>query len=257
MKIKLIGNRENPAIVLIHGIFCNYESVMHFAEYLQNDYFLILPTLDGHYPDSKDFTTAAKQARILTVAIEKTGIERIAMIHGTSVGAVVALEMAKICPLPVDSYFFDSGLFFSLNAASKKIKYNKFIKFTDTSKGISADEFMHEKTVRKYCGDNPESYGYIIDSVINTIGFITENTVANIADACYSCHLPNFDDEVTRKFMFNFSDGEPAHKCRKRLEKKYPLARFSGYSGSNYCGFQVNEPERYAHFLRGIIENAK
>jgi esterase/lipase len=256
MKIKLIGNRENPAVVLIHGMFCDYHSVMHFAKYLQDDYFLILPTLDGHYPDSKDFTTAAKQARILTIALEKMDIEKISMIHGTSVGAVVALEMAKVCTIPVDSYFFDAGSFFHLTGAVKKIMYNRFIKFSQKFRGAGTEDFMQGKFVRWFCGDNPENYSDTIHSIINTLDFMTENSAKNIAEACYNCHLPSFEDDVTKKFMFNFSDKEPAHKCKKRLEKKYPLALFSGYSGNNYCGFQTNEPERYAHFLKGIIDNA-
>ena len=256
MKIKLFGDKNNPAIVLIHGMFCNYNSVMHFAKYLQDDFFLILPTLDGHYPDSKDYTTASKQGRILTVALEKMELDKIAMIHGTSIGAVVALEMAKVCHIPVDNYFFDAGSFYRFTGAVKKFTYNRLLKFSNNLKNSTVDEVMHEKFVNWFCGDNPENYADIIRIATNTLSFMTENTIKNAAESCYNCHLPSIEDEITEKFLFHFSYREPAHKCKKRLESKYPLARFSGYQGKNYCGFQMNEPEKYAEYLKNIIKSS-
>ncbi|MBR1591903.1 MAG: alpha/beta hydrolase [Ruminococcus sp.] len=255
MKIKLIGKRENPAVVLIHGVFCDYKSVMHFAEYLQDDFFLVLPTLDGHYPDSKDYTTAAKQARILSVALRRMGIEKIAMIHGTSMGAAVALEMAEVCDIPTDNYFFDAGTFFRLTGVYSNIMYKKFVILSHKFRNPNADELMQKRFVRRLCGGNTENYSDTISSVINTLDFMTENTVKNVFNTCFNCRLPHFDNETAEKFIFHFSDKEPVHRCRKRLKKRYPSAHFSDYPGRDYCGFQTNEPELYAQFLKDIIDN--
>ena len=254
MKIKIFGNRKNPAIVLIHGAFCDYGSVMHFAKYLEDDFFLIVPTLDGHYPDSKDYSSAPKQARILNIALQKMEIENLAMIHGTSMGAVVALEMAK--HISADNYFFDAGSFFKLAGIAKTIACNKLIKLSGSFKNSSADEILKNRSVLWFCGDNPEKYRDTVESIVKNLGSVTENTIKNIAESCYNYHLPHFDNEITKKFIFHFSDREPAHECKKRLEKKYPLARFSDYSGKNYCGFQTKEPELYAQYLKDIINNS-
>lgn len=51
MKVRTLGKKENPAIVMIPGMFCTSEMSERTAEYLKDEFCMILPTLDGHHPE--------------------------------------------------------------------------------------------------------------------------------------------------------------------------------------------------------------
>ncbi|MCR5622477.1 MAG: hypothetical protein K6G18_11575 [Treponema sp.] len=51
-----------------------------------------------------------------------------------------------------------------------------------------------------------------------------------------------------------FSEKEPARKSEKRLRRKYPDAEFLIMSGYGHAGFQALELEKYAEYIRSIIE---
>jgi len=68
MKIEVLGDKKKPAVLLVHGMFCNADSVKHFAKYLQDEYYVIVPTMSGHYPGSADYISKEKEAEAATVA---------------------------------------------------------------------------------------------------------------------------------------------------------------------------------------------
>ena len=51
MKVKTLGSRENPAVLMIPGMFCTGDMPEKVARFLEKDYFIILPTLDGHHAE--------------------------------------------------------------------------------------------------------------------------------------------------------------------------------------------------------------
>ena len=49
--------------------------------------------------------------------------------------------------------------------------------------------------------------------------WIEKDSVRRIADTCYRCDLPDFAQETVRRFVFLFSENEPARKSEKRLKR--------------------------------------
>ena len=54
MKVKTLGSRKNPAILMIPGMFCTSDTPEKAARFLKKDYFIILPTLDGHHAEEPE-----------------------------------------------------------------------------------------------------------------------------------------------------------------------------------------------------------
>lgn len=52
MRFETMGDPARPAAVMIHGMFCSNSSCARFARFLQDEYYVILPTLDSHQPGS-------------------------------------------------------------------------------------------------------------------------------------------------------------------------------------------------------------
>ncbi|PKM53625.1 MAG: hypothetical protein CVU98_14075 [Firmicutes bacterium HGW-Firmicutes-3] len=57
------GNKQNKAIILIHGYGISWRMWKPQIDVLSNDYFVIVPVLDGHDIENKStFTTVEKAA---------------------------------------------------------------------------------------------------------------------------------------------------------------------------------------------------
>ena len=249
MKVKTLGKNNRPVIVCIPGMFCDYTSVLPFAEYLADDFFVIIPTLDGHYKDSPDYSGADKQAEKLLAKLKKLKVRRITLLQGTSMGAEVALAFARCSDIPVDRCVFDGGPFFDFPDAAKAFMRRRFSGFLKKYKGKTAEDVLKDPLVRWLGGEDARYYRGMIDSFVRSADFITPNTVRNAVETCYACKLPDFSEEEQRRFQFCWSEKEPAHKSKKRVMEKYPSAAFTDWLGNGYVGFQAKNPEGYALFL--------
>ncbi len=58
MKFQTFGNKNNKAVLLIHTLFTSAEFFVPITQILANDYFVIIPTLSGHYENSAFVSTA-------------------------------------------------------------------------------------------------------------------------------------------------------------------------------------------------------
>lgn len=112
MKVKTLGNKDNPAILMIPGMFCTSDLPEAVAKYLQDDFYMILPTLDGHHKEEPVFYSKQDDGREILQWLYENGVKRLTLLQGTSMGAEVALEVARQIDMPVEHYLFDGGPFF-------------------------------------------------------------------------------------------------------------------------------------------------
>ena len=87
--------------------------------------------------------------------------------------------------------------------------------------------------------------------------WIEKDSVRRIADTCYQCDLPDFAPETVRRFVFLFSENEPARKSEKRLKKKYPEAVYQAAKGYGHGGFQAEDPEKYAAMMAELMNGSE
>lgn len=66
------GNRNNPAVILMHGMCQDWHSMYDFLHDLEAVYYLIVPGMDGFYDGSGEFTTFADQCRQIEDYVNET-----------------------------------------------------------------------------------------------------------------------------------------------------------------------------------------
>lgn len=105
MKFDVLGDKNKPAVLLIHGMFCNADMVKLFTKYLQDEYYVIIPTMTGHYEGSGDYLSKENEAKKMLKYLHDNNIGKLALLQGTSMGAEVALEFARISDIPIEHFF--------------------------------------------------------------------------------------------------------------------------------------------------------
>lgn len=254
MKVTTLGNRENPAIVMIPGMFCTAEMPERIGKYLQDEFFVILPTLDGHHIEEPVYHSKEDDGKEIAAWLHEEGITQLALLQGTSMGAEVALEVMRQSDIPVGHALFDGGPFFHFPQFFRAIMARKFLKFRNLVRGKDRDEAMRSilasRFVKKLGAESIDSYKTVLDGFIDVCQWIDAKSIRRIADTCYKCDLPAFDAEIVKKFTFLYSENEPARKAESCLRKKYPDAEYVIMSGYGHGGFQTEKPEEYATLMR-------
>jgi pimeloyl-ACP methyl ester carboxylesterase len=257
MIVKTLGSKENPAILLIPCMFCTSEMTGLIGRYFEEDYYVILPTLDGHHKEVPEYVSKEEDARKIAAWLHENGIRQLKLLQGTSMGAEVALELASKLDLPVEHSFYDGGPFFHFPRPLRWIMARKFMMFMNKVKGkdkvTAAEDLLKDPFVKKLGGESLESYRGMMNGFCEVGQWIDWKSVRRISDTCYKCDLPDLDAGKVRKSVFFFSENEPARKSEKRLKKKYPEAVFDVGIGYGHCGFQITDPDAYAGYIRKMI----
>ena len=261
MTFETMGDRSSPAVLLIHGMLCNAESSRAFGKYMADEYFVIMPTLDGHGDDGTDLISAAEEAEKILAYLKENGIEKLALLQGSSMGAEIALavyELLNAGGIYVQKCFFDGGPFFDFSHAMRKIMYRKFSKlakiFDTDDPQAACDKMMNSGMMKFVAKGKTADYEPMIRSITAERRSFSDTTIRGMTNICYKCKLPHFTEGEQRRMIFFHSNEEPARKSRGRIMKAYPLAVFRGINGYAHCGLQMQKPKAYAGLLKKAMK---
>ena len=120
MRFKTIGNKENPAVLFFHAMGVTGDSSEPVAEYLQEKYFCIMPT-STVYCKGQRYVSKADEVRQIEEFLRKNGVEQLALVVASSIGADLAIAFLTNTELPVEHVFFDGGQFAQISLPLRRI----------------------------------------------------------------------------------------------------------------------------------------
>ena len=259
MKVDTIGKKGNPVMIMIPGMFCTSEMPAKIGKYFERDYYVVLPTLDGHYQENPHYISKQQDSKEMIDWLHASGIHEIELLQGTSMGAEVALEIAANLDIPVRHYLYDGGPFFHFPGFFRALMTKKIMVMVNKAAMQKTPEeaeeaLMNDPFVKKLGGASLESYRGLLGGFARIGQWIDRKSVRAIADTCYKCELPELSNEVLSKTTFLFSEKEPARQSEKRLRKKYPQANYFIAEGYGHGGFQIQNPRAYAEYIRELLQ---
>ena len=257
-----LGNKSNPAIVMINGSFTSGKSLSNIAEKLADEFFMIMPTYDGHHENGGEFSTRDIQVQKMIDFLRTEDIHEIALIQGISMGAEVALDLAAAVyhepDMNVKSCFFNGGPFFSFNIIMRKIMQRKFLGFVHDCQHGSVDEIMerfgNNKMVQWMVKGNIEPYRGMIIGMADVAPFMSDKSIRNESDACYTFDFPEIPMDEQKKYVFSWSSDEPAFKSCKKIKKRYPYAVYKNDGKLGHGGLIMKQPDKYADVMRKLAK---
>ncbi len=104
------GDKNKPTILLMHGMLQDWHSMYDLMHFLEEDYHLIIPAMNGMYPNApefKDFTSECEE--IETYILDKYE-GKILAVYGISQGATVMTELLARNKVKIEYAFLD-GLY--------------------------------------------------------------------------------------------------------------------------------------------------
>lgn len=272
MRFQTLGSPAQPAAVLIHGSFCTAGSCMQVAEQLQDRFYVILPTLDGHGGEPEAYTTPQAQAAKILQYLRAQNIRRLALLQGSSMGAVVALEVARqnmvlqtlrgpeAYGLEIERTVLDGGAYFCFPQPVRWVLYRAMCSMVhglqNPNREHAVDRTLYRWTMRSLFGKQPEPYRAMVNDMYDGCAGMSGETIRAVSDSCYRVTLPALDAETQHRVWFRCSIREMAYYMKKTLQKKYPEADFHDVDEPGHLYLQQKDPAAYAAYLCGILDGA-
>ena len=244
MLFQTYGDRRNPAVLFFHAMGVTGASSEPIAKYLQDRYFCILPT-STVYCEGQKYVSKPDEIRQVEDFLHRQGVERLAMVVASSIGADLAMAFLTQTKLPVEHAFFDGGQFAQIGKGTRRIM-TPFLYFAIRSlywsKGGTLKKIM-------WCDDDAIKPYFIAAGKALTYG----NMRCQMADSLEDKPFPPLSKEVQEHCFFEFGSTEDHFKYREAVRKAYPDGHFPVFEGHDHMQYQIRDPQGFAAMLEHII----
>ncbi len=245
MQFKTMGNKENPAVLFFHAMGVTGDSSMPVAKYLQECYFCIMPT-STVYCEGQRYIGKADEVRQVDGFLRKNGVEQLALVVASSIGADLAIAFLTNTELPVEHVFFDGGQFARIGKGTRRIM-TPFLYLAIKSLYWSKGKTL--KTIL-WCDDEAIKPYFIAAGKGLTYG----NLRRQLSDSLEDKPFRPLPEELQRRIYFEFGSIEEHYKYRDAVMQAYPQGNYPVFEGYNHMQFQIRDPEGFAAMLRSVVE---
>ena len=205
MQFNTLGNINNPVIIMLSGSFAPGKSMEDIYDKLKDNFYIIVPDYNGHYKNGGTFTTRYNEANEIKKYIISQDIKIITMIYGQSMGTEIGMELLRQLQkdkINVEKVFFDGAPYIKLSYFYKKFMYFKFKTMINMFRNKSIDEVMNWGFLKKFAGDKVETLRPMIESMMLSIPYLTNESIKNEVECCYTFDFPKMSEEMQENICF-------------------------------------------------------
>ena len=245
MLFETFGDKRNPAVLFFHAMGVTGASSEPVARHLQGEYFCIMPT-STVYCEGQKYLSKADEVRQINEFLRKQGVEKIALVVASSIGADLAVAFLTQTELNVEHVFFDGGQFAQIGKATRRLMVPFLylaIKSLYWSKGGTLKKIM-------WCDDETIKPYFIAAGKALKYG----NLRRQLSDSLEDKPFPSLSENMQEKTYFEFGSAEEHFKYRDSVMKAYPKGNYPIFDGCNHMQYQIKNPQGFAEMLRSVIE---
>ena len=245
MLFETLGDRQAPAVLFFHAMGVTGASSEPVARYLRDGYFCILPTSTVYCP-GQTYISKADEVRQVEEFLRGQGVQRLALVTASSIGADLALAFLTQTARPVSHVYFDGGQFAQIGKGTRRIMTPFLylaIKSLYWSKGGTLKKIM-------WCDDDAIKPYFIAAGRALRYGSLRRQ----LADSLEDEPFPPLPEDLQRRIYFAFGSSEEHYKYRDAVRKAYPQGHFPVFEGYDHMQYQIRDPQGFAALLRSVME---
>ena len=255
------GEKNEQVIIMLPGSFCPADALEYLYKDLADEFHVITIDYNGHYEGGGTFTTRQKEAGEIRDYLKGKGIDSVRMVYGQSMGSEVGMELASLMiksGMKVDRCFFDGAPMIVLSKPYKMFMYYKFRTMIHMMKDKKIDDVIRWKFLKKFTNGDTESVRPMLESLIEIAPVISDESIRNETECCYTFDYPEMTEEMQRSIYFLYAKDEKACKtCYRPVKKAYPLANFKVLDGYGHLTYSVKCQPEYINLLKKICKLEK
>ena len=245
MLFQTYGDRRNPAVLFFHAMGVTGSSSEPIARCLQDRYFCILPT-STVYCEGQKYVSKLDEIRQAEDFLHRQGVERLAMVVASSIGADLAMAFLTQTKLPVEHAFFDGGQFAQIGKGTRRIM-TPFLYFA-----IKSLYWSKGGTLKKilWCDDDSIKPYFIAAGENLTYTNLRRQMADSLEDKPF---LP-LPEKLQEHTYFEFGSKEEHFKYRQAVMEAYSCGHYPVFEGYDHMQYQIRDPKGFAEMLAHIAE---
>lgn len=236
------GNKENKAVVLIHGMLTPYQIWNKTIEEFADSHYVIVPELDGHTEDeTSEFKSVEDEARKIAEYLTKELNGEVYLLAGISMGGRIVSEVAKNTGLRIENLVIDGAPLMKVNGILKSIMRNNYKAILKKSK--ARDPKVKASFEKNFLpGEYWNEFLKIADNM-------SIETVDNIIDSLFRpFEFIKYPDDMKILFMHGTKGNESVSKKgalkMKELNPKMEIRSFDGLAHAELLCFKQEQWNR-------------
>jgi pimeloyl-ACP methyl ester carboxylesterase len=210
------GKKENPAILLMHGMLQDWHSLWEILKPLEEKYRVIVPAMDGMYDNSPDFTTFADQCRQIEAFVNENYGGKLRGVYGLSQGAAVMSELLARGNIKIDVAVFDGAYVVHQGKLAAYAVLKTFWSMLHNIGKPSKTAILIRKYMQKRMGRKPNK-GFSLSIIYKNVSY--ESMKRNLYENYTYRVNPNLKDTDTKVYLWCGSKEPFAVKSQKVLKK--------------------------------------
>ena len=245
MQFRTLGEKKNPAVLFFHAMGVTGDSSERVAACLRQDYFCILPT-STVYCAGQNYAGKADEVRQVEEYLRAQGVERLALVVASSIGADLAMAFLAQTKLPVAHVYFDGGQFAQIGRAARRVM-TPFLYLA-----IRSLYWTRGATLKKilWCDDDAIKPYFIAAGRALTYG----NLRRQLADSLENKPFPPLPEQLQAHTYFAFGSAEEHFQYRDAVRQAYPHGHFPVLEGHDHMQYQIRDPQGFAALLVSVME---
>lgn len=245
MNFLTYGDKNNPAILFIHGmastaLLC-YEPVLKYL----NKYFVVLAEVDGHSDNCQELTSLDENCDEIEQYIKENLTGQLLCLSGFSMGATMAVDIAGRGNVKFSKLHLDAAFLIKMGILAKPYEMIFCKSIAWILKGKMIPKFMMDSVMGK---DN--------NSVIEMLyPGITSITIRHACEFVYKYDIPAGIKKYTGDTLFWYGENETYPKKSAVLLKSFlPNMKIESYKDMGHGQYLHEHSEEYAMKLIGFLE---
>lgn len=240
MLFKEFGNKKNKAIILIHGYGISWRMWKPQVDVFSNDYFVIVPVLDGHdIENNSTFTTVEKAAADIIDYVIQTYGKHVLAICGASLGATIVVEILAQNRLEIDKAIVDAGPVVPMNQFLLDLSVNYRIRQVHSmKKGSRLLKYLLSRTFYP-----PE----MVDDVFRIGANMTDESCRNAHLSVFRYTLPISiaDTKTDITYWYGSKEAWLGKKYANCMLSRLPSMKIKVFKGFDHGELCIGNPDLY------------
>lgn len=246
MRFKEFGNRNQPSVVLIHGLFVSWEIFLPIVNELKNDFHLIVPMLDGHIYDNgmsepSLFTTIDDEAHGICDYLQKNDLSQIYCVYGISLGGGIAARLTELNRCKVKHLIIDAGPILPYGTM--------FTLFCSYYQALNCWCTCHFATLYKKLFHS-HYFQVAIDEVQKTYPSGGMRTPINVYKSLYAYQLTTIPAETSVEFWHGSKETWIFQRCVNHILKVRPDTSIIVFPKMQHAQVVIDKPEIIVEKIR-------
>lgn len=240
MRFRTFGDPTNPILLLIHGLLLPWQIWEPKIDALQDDYFIIVPALNGHVEEEpSEFVSSEQETAAIEEYILKHYGDTLCGVYGISMGAIIANELFCRQNIRIKTLFLDGPPLIPVQKVVERAADVFYMQLIEQAKARNA-------LVLKKLDDwfLPEEY---LPHFLKFVDMMSDTTISNLVDTNCRCQLDFCDNIYDTQIVFLYGSKftETLSKASvHEIIRHYPKARilhFPGYHHAQLCLYEDKE----------------